>query len=136
MYQELESFHEEADRDLERRVTAFLADRNLPALRRLGVRSHRGVVTLRGQVRSFYEKQLGGESARRVAGVIDVIDAIQVASDAGLLSAQQSANARRSTPTVVVSFESHRAAGVQSYGASGAQSYSAGGLDPISQAKG
>ena len=89
MFEELERFHEEADRDLERRVTAFLADRNLPALRRLGVRSHRGVVTLRGQVRSFYEKQLGGQSARRVAGVIDVIDAIQVASDDSLLSCRR-----------------------------------------------
>ena len=58
MYEEAERFHEETDRDLERRVTAFLADRNLPALRRLGVRSHRGVVTLRGRVRTFYEKQL------------------------------------------------------------------------------
>ena len=54
------SIHEEGDRDLERRVTAFLAGRNVPALRRLYVRSSQGVVTLRGHVRTFYEKQLGG----------------------------------------------------------------------------
>ena len=28
-----EFFHEDSDRDLERRVTAFLADRSVPALR-------------------------------------------------------------------------------------------------------
>ncbi len=87
MYEEAQRFHEETDRDLERRVTAFLADRNVPALRRLGVRSHRGVVTLRGRVKTFYEKQLSGQSARRVAGVVDVIDAIQVASGAGVVPA-------------------------------------------------
>jgi osmotically-inducible protein OsmY len=131
MYEELERFHEEADRDLERRVTAFLADRNLPALRRLGVRSHRGVVTLRGNVKSFYEKQLGGQSARRVAGVIDVIDAIQVATDASLFSVGPTTDRNRRTaiePPVVVNFDSHR---VES-----TQAYSAGGFDPISQAKG
>jgi osmotically-inducible protein OsmY len=131
MYEELELFHEEADRDLERRVTAFLADRHLPALRRLGVQSHRGVVTLRGQVRSFYEKQLGGQSARRVAGVIDVIDAIQVASDANLLSVSQ-VRARKVRAVieqpVVVSFDSHRGEVVQTY--------AAGGLDPVAQSKG
>ena len=78
MYEEAQRFHEETDRDLERRVKAFLADRNLPALRRLAIHSQRGVVTLRGRVRTFYEKQLGGQSARRVAGVVDVIDAIYV----------------------------------------------------------
>ncbi len=76
MSEEAQRFHEETDRDLERRVKAFLADRNLPALRRLAIHSQRGVVTLRGRVRTFYEKQLGGQSARRVAGVVDVIDAI------------------------------------------------------------
>jgi hypothetical protein len=145
MYQELERFHEEADRDLERRVTAFLADRNLPALRRLAVRSHRGVVTLRGQVKSFYEKQLGGQSARRVAGVVDVIDAIQVASDASLLSLPPAAGRSRrsvvSTPVVstpvVVSFDSHPVeSGIESHGVESAPAYSAGGFDPISQAKG
>ena len=36
MYDEHERFHEETDRDLERRVTAFLADRNLPGAAPLG----------------------------------------------------------------------------------------------------
>ncbi len=71
---------EEGDRDLERRVTAFLAGRNVPALRRLYVRSSQGVVTLRGHVRTFYEKQLGGTVARRVAGVVRLVDDVKVAT--------------------------------------------------------
>ncbi len=131
MYEEAERFHEETDRDLERRVTAFLADRNIPALRRLGVRSHRGVVTLRGRVRTFYEKQLSGQSARRVAGVVDVIDATEVESDAVLLVARPAAGRKRDTrvsPPVVVTFDSHPGDVTQ---ISNDRS-----LDPISQAKG
>ena len=89
------------------------------------------MVTLRGHVRSFYEKQLGGQSARRVAGVIDVIDAIQVASDDSLLSgAADRRQVRRSqvVAPVVVSFDSHRGRP--------AASLQRGGLNPISQAKG
>jgi BON domain len=129
MYDEVERFHEELDRDLERRVKAFLADRNLPALRRLGVRSQRGVVTLRGRVRTFYEKQLSGQSARRVAGVVDVIDATEVASDASLLPVETGASQTRPVPAlVIVSFDRHRSAAVQAYDAES--------LDPISEVKG
>ena len=136
MHEELERFHEEADRDLERRVTAFLADRNLPALRRLGVRSHRGVVTLRGRVRTFYEKQMGGQSARRVAGVIDVIDATEVASDASLLSVEPTDPRQRRAPIsapVIVSFDVDRSERDRS---ERAEAYRAGGSNPISQSKG
>ncbi len=72
---------ETGDRDLERRVAAFLAGRNVPALRRLYVRSSQGVVTLRGYVHTFYEKQLGGNIARRVAGVVQLVDDVRVADD-------------------------------------------------------
>jgi len=73
-------FHEEGDRDLERRVSAFLAARSVPALRRLYVHSRQGVVTLRGHVHTFYEKQLSGHAARRVAGVVRLVDDVQVAN--------------------------------------------------------
>ena len=69
----------QADRDLERRVAAFLASRNVPALRLIHVEAHEGRVTLRGRVRSFYEKQLGQHSARNVPGVVELVDAIEVA---------------------------------------------------------
>jgi osmotically-inducible protein OsmY len=68
-----------SDRDLERRVSNFLAARNLPTLRRLQVAADRGTVTLRGRVHSFYEKQLCQHACRRVAGVISMVDAIDVA---------------------------------------------------------
>lgn len=68
-----------ADRDLERRVTSFLADRHLPGLRRVNVSAHKGIVTLRGRVQSFYEKQLCQLSCSRVAGVLEIVDAVDVA---------------------------------------------------------
>ncbi|NUQ61577.1 MAG: BON domain-containing protein [Pirellulales bacterium] len=38
-----------------------------------------GVVTLRGRVHSWHDKQLGLNSAQRVAGVLRLVDAIEVA---------------------------------------------------------
>jgi osmotically-inducible protein OsmY len=124
MSEDIERFHEESDRELEGRVTAFLADRSQPALRRLGVRSHRGVVTLRGRVKTFYEKQLGSQAARRVAGVIDVIDSIQVASDASLLSAHPGSGQTRraASSAAITSFDSHPGSSADALGAAGFQS--------------
>ncbi len=70
--------NEATDRDLERRVASHLADRHKPALRQLAVEVTNGTVTLRGRVHSFYEKQLCQECCRRVAGVVQFIDAIDV----------------------------------------------------------
>lgn len=71
---------QEADRDLERRIMSYLARRHVPGLRQLEVVANNGTVTLRGQVRSFYEKQLSQHCCRRVAGVLKLIDAIDVVS--------------------------------------------------------
>jgi len=70
--------HEERDRDLERRIVNFLADRQIPNLRNLIVAVEGGVVTLRGRVRSFYEKQMSQLCCRRVAGVVGLVDEIHV----------------------------------------------------------
>jgi osmotically-inducible protein OsmY len=51
----------------------------MPTLRNLEVEAQGGIVTLRGTVNSFYEKQLGQQCCRRVAGVVKLIDAIDVA---------------------------------------------------------
>jgi osmotically-inducible protein OsmY len=69
----------DADSLLARRVTNFLSLQHTPALRNLHVTAREGAVTLQGRVRSYYEKQLGQHSARRVAGVHQVIDEIEVA---------------------------------------------------------
>lgn len=66
------------DRELERRVISFLAGRHLPGLRQIEVEARGGVVTLRGRVRTFYEKQVCHQCCRRVAGVLKLIDAIEV----------------------------------------------------------
>jgi osmotically-inducible protein OsmY len=67
------------DQDLERRVVSYLAARYLPSLRQLHVSVQEGTVTLRGSVRSFYEKQIAIHSCQRVAGVRRLIDAVDVA---------------------------------------------------------
>jgi osmotically-inducible protein OsmY len=69
-----------SDRDLERRVVSYLHGRHVPSLRHLDVEADNGTVTLRGTVGSFYEKQLSQQCCRRVAGVIKLIDAVDVVS--------------------------------------------------------
>jgi osmotically-inducible protein OsmY len=94
----------DGDRDLERRVTAFLAGRNVPALRRLYVHSSQGVVTLRGHVHTFYEKQLGGSVARRVAGVVQLVDDVQVAAAENVVDARSSERATGGRAATLPSF--------------------------------
>jgi osmotically-inducible protein OsmY len=47
-------------------------------LRLLDVEARSGVVRLRGNVKTFYEKQLSAQLARRVAGVVHLIDEVAV----------------------------------------------------------
>ena len=76
----------EPDRDLERRIKAFLAARHVPALRNVGVQANRGVVTITGQVLTFYEKQLCNQCCRRVAGVLQLINSVDVLSTASAMA--------------------------------------------------
>lgn len=73
---------EEHDRDLERRVTNYLVGRQVPTLRQIRVQADRGTVRLRGQVHSFYHKQLCLNCTRRVAGVLELVDELDVVSGA------------------------------------------------------
>lgn len=66
------------DEDLERRVLNFLVNRHVPGVKRLEIEAHGGTLTLRGRVGSYYLKQLCGHCAQRVAGVIRLVNAIQV----------------------------------------------------------
>jgi osmotically-inducible protein OsmY len=70
---------DDADRDLERRVLGFLSTRHVPGLRNLQVQAHKGVVTVSGRVLTFYEKQLCNECCRRVAGVMQLVNSVDVA---------------------------------------------------------
>ncbi len=73
------SFGSDSDGDLRRRVANYLASRHVLSLRFLTIEASNGVITLRGRVRSFHERQVGVSSAQRVAGVLRVLDAIEVA---------------------------------------------------------
>lgn len=85
-----------ADADLRRRVISFLAGRHLAALRSIEVEAQGGTVTLRGKVHTFYEKQLTQQCSRRVAGVVRLIDEVDVAG-----SPPQRESAVLSIPVVV-----------------------------------
>ena len=66
------------DEDLKRRVLDYLLGHKLPTLQAIEVESASGDVTLRGKVSSFYQRQLCINCCRRVAGVLRLIDEIQV----------------------------------------------------------
>lgn len=67
-----------ADVDLKRRVLNYLVGRHVPSLRDLQVQTRAGTVILSGRVGSFYEKQLALNCCRRVAGVYELVDCIEV----------------------------------------------------------
>jgi osmotically-inducible protein OsmY len=69
-----------ADRLLECQIASQLAETNRPGLRRLAVNVADGSVTLRGNVASFYEKQLAIQTCRVLAGIERLIDAVEVAA--------------------------------------------------------
>lgn len=69
---------ETIDDDLECRVRVFLNQRNVLALRHIKVSANNGIVNLHGHVRSFYEKQLCLNCCRHVAGVVQIVDEIDV----------------------------------------------------------
>jgi osmotically-inducible protein OsmY len=68
----------ERDSDLRRRIVNFLHQRHVPSLRTIEVDVQEGVVTMRGGVESFYHKQLCLNCCQRVAGVVRLVDEIQV----------------------------------------------------------
>lgn len=51
-----------------------------PEFRSLRITSHRGTVTLAGQVRSFYLRQLAIRCCQQVGGVFRINDQLQVAA--------------------------------------------------------
>jgi osmotically-inducible protein OsmY len=74
----LDTAVETVDADLEGRIRIFLAQKNASALQRIAVSASEGTVRVRGRVHSFYEKQLCLNCCQHVAGVIRVIDEIEV----------------------------------------------------------
>ena len=73
----------DSDRDLEQRVLGFLRQWQIPSLRRIIVKVCEGTVTLHGRVPSFYQRQLCLACCQRVAGVLKLIDEIEVVTEEG-----------------------------------------------------
>ncbi|HEV2970326.1 MAG TPA: BON domain-containing protein [Pirellulales bacterium] len=67
-----------ADRDLQQRILNYLFGQHVSDLRFLAVEARRGVVTLRGRVHTFHQKQLCLNCCQRVAGVVRINDQIEV----------------------------------------------------------
>ena len=66
------------DEDVRSRVARFLNSRHFPAFRYLSITVEHGAVTLTGEVRSYYEKQVAMTSCQHVVGVLSLTDEISV----------------------------------------------------------
>ena len=71
-----------ADRDLQERVALFIQQRQLARGAELTVFARRGVVTLIGVVNTFHQRQLLQSLVRRVAGVVQLQDELEVITPA------------------------------------------------------
>ncbi len=67
------------DEDLRFRVQNFLSTRQFPKLRDVQIQAKNGAVSITAKANSFYEKQVALNSCRRVAGVLSIVDGIEVA---------------------------------------------------------
>jgi hypothetical protein len=75
-----ESERPETDRVIALKVAHTLAALEVPILRTLEVSVDEGYVTLRGRVRTYYERQLATVYAKRTSGVKGIRSEISVAS--------------------------------------------------------
>jgi BON domain len=95
-----------ADEDLSRRVRLFLQQQRLNSGGRLVIEAHRGVVTIRGAVSTFHQRQLIVSAARRVAGAGQIVDELQVeppqVARAAMRSTNQSLTIVASTVAIVM----------------------------------
>ena len=66
------------DQDLQKRVARFLRSRHFSNFRKLKVKVTHGLVTISGEVDSYYEKQVAISACQRVAGVLGLVDDIDV----------------------------------------------------------
>jgi len=79
-----------ADEDLARRVRLFFHQQRLNS-NGLIVDAHRAVVTIRGRVSTFHQRQLIISAARRVAGAGQILDELEVDSPHVIRASAQSA---------------------------------------------
>jgi osmotically-inducible protein OsmY len=65
------------DRELEQQLTSRLQDRQVP-VHLVEVEAHDGIVTMRGTLRSFYQRQQCIHCGMNLVGVERLIDALEV----------------------------------------------------------
>ena len=113
MHQDETAFDRQ-DRDVERRVTNYLAQ-HFPRLRTVEVEARQGVVTIAGHVNTFYERQLCINCCQRVAGVMALNDKVEVAQASGssgssgtTASGQTSTDQSTTTTTTKTTKKHHR----------------------------
>lgn len=71
-----------ASQELQQRVALHLQNRQLAFGGRLRIEAKHGTVTLSGRVPTFYQRQLIYAATRKVAGVMKVIDQLEVETEA------------------------------------------------------
>lgn len=79
------------DQDVHCRVESYLESRHFPGFKDLQIDVHEGIVTLSGKVDNFHERQIAVNSCRRVAGVIRLIDEIEVGLEDTAVGLEESA---------------------------------------------
>jgi hypothetical protein len=67
-----------SDAELERRIANFLYQRHVPGKERIRLVAYQGVVAVSGQIPTRSAKWLCMECCRRVAGVLRVIDNVEI----------------------------------------------------------
>ncbi len=77
-------FDKAQDRDLESRIRRFLEGLHRRSLMELEIEAENGEIRVSGQLGTFYEKQLVLAGCRRVAGVVKIHEAIDVATPAAM----------------------------------------------------
>jgi osmotically-inducible protein OsmY len=75
---DIQSQPQPCDFDLTSRIANHLASQHFANLRRLKVSADKGVVTIRGQVPSFHQRQLCISACRQIEGVVQIDDRIVV----------------------------------------------------------
>ena len=66
------------DDDIALRVEDFLSRQHFPSFQNLDLEVTHGKLTVRGQVRSFYERQIAMSVCQHVPGVLQFVDEIAV----------------------------------------------------------
>jgi len=75
-------------------ITECLRAQTYPGMRSLSVDYSDGVITLRGEVTTYYHKQVAQESVRRIAGIVAIVNLVDVRVAKPVTGFSQSSNQR------------------------------------------